>query len=254
MRQLIVLPDYDSCGKSQSALSPLITYTAVDLFRYIFHWLPELAEELNSKLLESEDENMQLIGAWHVFCESFRNEVYVERANELASVSINHRRLLASVTAQAIPWAENRQRAVILLTELFSDNDEQVRKQARSVFGYIKPEMVETHLDLAARFLESPAFLDGRSSFMRMLKEATCDVLEIIVSAVQKITDELLREGDGRRLHGTDLHYLQDILKHEYTSSESNPVVRKIILDVIDSMLLHNMYGADQMVSAHDRW
>ena len=254
MRQLIVLPSSDSCEKGQSALSPLVTHTAVDLFPYIFHWLPDLAEELTSKLLENETENMQLIGAWHVFCESFRNEAYVEKANELASATVNHRRLLASVAAQALPWAENRPRTEALLIELFSDSDEEVRKQARSVFGYIKPEEVGNHLNLAASFLESPAFLDGQSSFMRMLKEATCDVLEIIVLAVQKITDDLLREEDRRRPHGTDLHYLQDILTHEYTSSESTPEARKIILDVIDSMLLHNMYGVDQVVTAHDRW
>ncbi|OPL16008.1 MAG: hypothetical protein AVO38_01750 [delta proteobacterium ML8_D] len=254
IRRLIILPDGTPHQYDAPRLSPLITHTGVHIFPYIFHWLPELADELTSKLLESGDETKELIGAWLVFRESFRNDAYIDKANNLTSVSVDHRRLLADVAGDAIKWAENRHRAEALLKEFFFDEDEQVRRKAANAFRNVQAGEVELYRELAAVFLKSPAFPDNGFSALHMLEYATCDVLDLVIEATQQVITDITEKGDQHGRCGTDVYQLQDLLKREYTSSESNAEARKKILDLIDLMLSREIYGVDSIVTAHDRW
>jgi len=254
IRKLIVLPDGARYQYDAARLSPLITHTGIHLFPYIFHWLSELADELVTQLLSGGDETKELIGAWLVFCESFRTSACIDQADKLASVSVNHRRLLASVAADVIKWAENRHRAEALLRKFFSDGDEQVRNQAADVFRNVQAGEVELYQDLAGTFLKSPAFANNGFAVLRMLEDATCDVLVLVIEATQQVIKDIAEKGDQYGRRGTDVHQIQDLLKREYTSSESKPEARKKILDMIDLMLSCEIYGVDSILTAHDRW
>jgi hypothetical protein len=254
IRRLIAPGGDTPCQYDVQRLSPLITHTGIHLFPYIFYWLPELADELTTELLESGNETQELIGAWLIFCESFRNDAYVDKADKLASVSVDHRRLLAAVAGDAINWAENRYRVEALLKEFFFDEDEQVRIDAAEAFRNVKAEDVELYRALAAVFLKTSAFINNSFAVLHMLEEATCDVLDLVIEATQQIFTDIAEKGDQQGQHGTDLDQLQDLLKREYASSELNPKARKQILDLIDLMLFHEIYGVDSIVTAHDRW
>lgn len=231
--RLIILPDGAPHQYDSLRLSPLITHTCVDLFTYIYGWLPELADKLTTELLKSGDKTKELIGAWLVFCESFRNDGYIYKADKLASVSVDHRRLLSAVTGEVINWAENRHRAEALLKKFFFDEDEQIRNKAGNAFRDVKAEEVESYRQLAAVFLKSPAFMDNGSAVLRMLKDATCDVLDLVVDATQQVVKDITEKGDQQGRRSSDVHRLQDLLKREYASSESNAGARKKILDLI---------------------
>lgn len=254
IRQLIVLPEGAPRRHDISRLSPLITHAGIDLFPYVFYHLPEVAGELVTELLECGDKNIELIGAWLIFCHSFRDDAYVEQADKLASVSIDHRRLLADVTSDVLSWTEYRHRAETLLKEFFFDTDEQVRKKAADAFRGVKAVEVESYRDLAAIFIKSPAFTDDGFAVLHMLESATCDVLDLVVDASQQVIADIVKKGDEFGHHGTDVHQLQDLLKSEYASSEFNPEARKKILDIIDLMMMHEIYGVDSIVTAHERW
>ncbi|MBA4366617.1 MAG: hypothetical protein C0403_03145 [Desulfobacterium sp.] len=254
IRKLIVLPDSALHQYDALRLSPLVTYTGIHMFPYIFRLLPELAEELCTKLLECGDKTKELIGAWLVFCESFRNNLYISKADKLASVSLNHRRLLAGVAGDAINWTENRHRAEARLIEFFFDEDEQVRNNAAEAFRSVQAKDVELYKKLAAKFLQSPAFANNGYSLLHMLENATCDVLDLVIEATKQVIIDISINGDRHGRRSTDVHQLQKLLKREYTSSESDPEARKNILDLIDQMLSHEIYGVDSIVTAHDRW
>lgn len=254
IRRLIILPDCRLNQNAASRLSPLITHEGTKLFSYIFYWLPELADELVTELLESEDKTISMIGAWHIFRESFRNDAYSDKSNKLASISADHRMLLADITCGAINVTENRYRAEALLTEFFLDENEQVRKKAANVFSHVQSEEVELYRELAGMFLKSPAFADNDFSFLHMLKKATCDILDLVLKATQQVTTNITENKNQQAQHGPNIHTLQNLLKREYTSSESNTEAREKILDLIDHMLFHEIYGADNIVTAHDRW
>ena len=254
IRRLIILPDGTPHQYDALRLSPLITHAGIYLFRFIFQWLPELADELITELLESRDETKELIGAWLVFCESFGNDTYIDKADKLTSVSVDHRRLLAAVTGDAINWAENRHRAEALLKEFFFDADEQVRNKAADVFRNVRAEEVELYQELAAVFLKSPAFTNNSFAVLHMLEDATCDVLDLVIDATQQVITDITEKRDQQGRRGTDVYQLQDLLKREYTSSESNAGARKKILDIIDLMLSSEIYGVESIVTTHDRW
>lgn len=254
IRKLIILPQESSCSANHIRLSPLITHAGIHLFRYIFYWLPDLAKELAAALLESGDETKELIGAWLIFGQNFINDEYIEQAEQLAARSVNHRRLLADVASDVLTWTENRMRAENLLKEFFFDEDKQVREQAAHVFGNIRGEEVERCRDLSENFVQSPAFSENSFRFLHILKEASCDVLDLVILAAERLIAMTEEEG----WHGIDIkidaHYLNDLLKREYVSSEKNAAARKRLLDLTDKMLAHNLYGVDSMVTAHDRW
>ncbi|MCD4673728.1 MAG: hypothetical protein K8R77_13775, partial [Anaerolineaceae bacterium] len=254
IRRLIILPDGTPHQYDALRLSPLITHTGIYLFRFIFQWLPELADELVTELLESGDETKKLIGAWLVFCESFRNDAYINKSDKLASDSVDHRGLLAAVTGDAINWAENRHRAEALLKEFFFDEDVQVRKHSADAFRNVQAEEVELYQELAAVFLKSPAFVDNGFAVLHMLEDATCDVLDLVIDATQQVITDITEKHDQQGRRGTDVYQLQDLLKREYTSSESNAEAREKILDLIDLMLSREIYGVDSIVTTHDRW
>ena len=254
IRSLIKLPNGAPYQYSARRLSPLITRTGIHLFPYIFDWLPPLADELVSELLKSRDETIELVGAWLIFRESFRNDAYINKATELATVNTSHRRLLAQVAAGAIAWAENSHRAEALLKCFFFHDDLEVRKQAAEVFRSIQPAEVGRYRDLGAVFLQSPAFHDHGFAFLYMLENATCDVLDLVLGATQQLITDIAEKGDQHGRRSTDVHRIQSLLRREYVSSESNAEARKKILDLIDLMLFHNVYGVDSIITTHDRW
>jgi len=254
IRRLIILPDGTPHQHEEPRLCPIITDMGVRLFPYIFNFLPEIADELVAELLESGEETKELIGAWLIFGESFRTDANIDKADKLASASVDHRRLLADVTGDAIKWAENRHRAEALLKEFFFDEDEQVRNKAADAFKNVQAGEVELYRELAAVFLKSPAFTNNGFAVLHMLADATCDVLDLVIKATQQVITDITKKGDQHGQRASDLHQLQKLLKREYTSSESNAEARKKILDLIDLMLSREIYGVDRIVTTHDRW
>lgn len=250
IRKLIILPDGLSTDSHSMRLSPLISRQGIYLFPYIFNSLPELANELVTELFECVDETKQLIAAWLVFCESFRADTYLDRADELASVSIDHRRLFATVTADSISWTGNRYRAEALLKEFFFDEDELTRKHSANAFSKISGVDVEKYRELISIFITSPAFPGHSYAVLHMLENATCDVLDLVIS----VSERLVMDANQDRRRAIDSYHLESIIKKEYTSSESNTEARKKILDLIDLMMSTEMYGVDNIVAAHDRW
>lgn len=254
IHRLVLISDSTKHQNKARRLSPLTTYRSIHLFPYIFYWLPDLADELTTQLLRSGDRTKELIGAWLIFCESFRNDEFIDRANTLSSNGVDHRRLLAGVASDVIRWAENRHRAESLLKKFFFDEDKHVRNQAATVFNKIQPGEVELYSELSVVFLKSPAFPDNGFSFLRVLENATCDVLDLVIDATQQVINDIVEKGNQNVRRDTDLYGVKDLLQREYTSSESNPGARKRILDLIDLMFMHEIYGADSIVTTHDRW
>lgn len=250
IRKLIVLPRNVIENSDDICLSPLVTHQGIYLFPFIFHWLPELGKELVEQLLGCRDETKQLIGAWLVFCESYRNDNYIAQANSLAALSMQHRRLFADVTADAFSWTGNRHRAETLLKGFFFDEDEEIRKHASDVFRKTDETDIEPYRELIERFLESPAFSGNTYFVLHMLENATSDVLKLVIS----ISERLISDSKYSNQRTVDTHHLESLIKKEYTASESRPEARQRILDVIDDMLINEIYGADDVVAVHDRW
>ncbi len=234
-------------------LQILGTWYGANMYRYIDFHLPDLSEQLIERMLVSEDSALRLLGAWWLYCENFRSGRNQERASEIANLSEQHRVLYADVLADAYKWTELRNLSEQWLIQLFSDPSADVRKQVSEVFRGAANEDFRPFVHLAEKFIDSPAFLEGSFALLHALKDAACDVSELVVKASGRMLESIVERGDQNGARGTSLHQLQDLLKREYASSERRPPVRAHILNTIDFMLEKDIYGVDGILAANDR-
>lgn len=194
-----------------------------------------------------------MIGAWHVFRESFQNSDYAALADSFFQNGVVYRRLLADVTSQAVTLDEYRNRAEKILFRCFNDEDKQVRSQAGDAFREIGPSEFERYRELAVQYINSKAFERSSWAFFYAIEEAECKVDDIVISATETLMRDIERNGNDAGRRSMDLHQLQDITKEEYASSESDPNLRRKLLDLIDSMLKLELYGVESIIKAHER-
>lgn len=239
--------------KSPASLSPLITHRGTYLLPFLLYSVPDIGQRLLAQLLNSGNETMRMIGAWHVFRQSFQDPSYISQADQLLEEGAVYRRLAADVASQAITSEEFRERAELQLIRFFDDEDEQVRRQAGNIFHKIEPNEFFRFFNLARAYIASRVFDDESFAFFHALKRATCSVQELVTSAAERIVATLQANGAVRNGRQLDLHQLQDLLKQEYAISENNAELRRRLLNVIDVMLEMELYGIDEIIKSHER-
>jgi hypothetical protein len=203
--------------------------------------------------MSSDDENAQVIGTWHVIRRSFQDAEFAPLADELVESQVENRRLAAGLASQAIVHDEFRARAERQLGMFFDDDDQDVRRQAASVFRNISSDEFGRFGALAADYLNARAFKDRSFEFFHALEEAASDVGELVITSAEKLIFDLDRDEDRGGARQTDFYQLQGLLKREYAASEGNESLRKRILDVIDEMLRREVYGVDEIIRPHER-
>lgn len=232
---------------------PLVSSHGVYLLPFLLHSTPDIGKRLIYRLLVQADDTARLIGAWHVFRQSFQDAGYAPLADALLKSGVTYRRLNADVASFALTSDEYRTRAEKILRDCFADADRLVRSEAAEVFRNIKPDEFVHYRDLAFNCIASEAFRGGAWAFCHAIAQAECKVDDIVISATELLVEDIEKNGDagGRRM--TDLHRLQDMLQKEYASSDGYPDLRRRLLDLIDRMLKLELYGADKIVNAHER-
>ena len=250
----LVDPSNCKVGKQHIALSPLITRTGIYLFPYIFSQIPELAKELVDKLINSDNDDMHLIGVWLIYCESFRNENYIEIANSYPMTNPEYRKIMVSVARDVIGWTGSKHRAEKLLNVFFHDIDDNIRSTASSAFRNIDKADFIYHKGLCHNFIDSPAFTGHSSSMLYKIEDVEGNISDIIISSAEKIIHTAIAKRQAGEAFSSGLRHLQDHLKSAYLASEANPKERKQILDLIDLMLIHEIYGVEEITNVDDRY
>lgn len=244
---------HDGQERSHASLSPLITHQGTYLLPFLLHWVPDTGQRLVNRLLDSGDETMHMIGAWHVFRHSFQDPAYIPQADRLIEEGVIYRRLAAGVASKVITSEEFRERAELQLIRFFDDEDEKVRRQAGDVFHQIEPNEFVKFLHLSHAYLSSQAFYDESFAFFHALKRATCSIHDLVILAAERLIVDLRIDGKTDDIRHFDLHQLQDLIKQEYAVSESNAELREKLLNVIDTMLERELYGTDEILKAYER-
>jgi hypothetical protein len=232
---------------------PLLTAQGVNLVPFLLRSVPTIGKRLIYRLVVAGDDTSRMIGAWHIFRRSFQNGQYGPLADSLANRGVVYRRLFADIASRAITVDEYRYRAEKVLKSCFNDVDQQVRSQAADVFRNVKPDEFVRYRELAHNYLDSRAFESESWAFFHALDEAECKVDDIVISATEKLIDDVKRNGTAAGRRSMDLHQLQDTIKDEYASSEGDPKLRRRLLDLIDDMLQLELYGVDTIIKAHER-
>jgi hypothetical protein len=233
--------------------SPLLTDQGLYLLTFLLPSVPTIGEKLIYRLIVDGDDNSRMTGAWHIFRLGFHDAKYAPLAKALSESGVVYRRLAADVASHAVTHDEYRYLAENVLRLSFDDEDKQVRSQAADVFRNIKPDEFQKYRTLADQYVNSRAFESESFAFFNALQAAECKVDDIVILATEKLIIDLETNGNqgGRRM--TDWSQLQDIIKREYAASENEPSLRNRFLDLIDKMLLLEMYGTDEILRAHER-
>lgn len=255
VERLVTPPIVDKENESLTVqyLSPLVTYSGTRLLQYFFHYDSGKSSHLITKLLDSGDETMCFIAAWHIITQSYQHHEFIEIADKLVTLGPVYRRLAADIAVGAILDDGFCDRAQAQLEVFFNDPDKMVRDQASDVFRKVKGGNFERFTGLAKTYLGSKAYEGHSYSFFSALGEATCDVLDLVIESTERLVKYIEISGNNGGHQFMDLHRVQDLIKKEYVSSENNPVARKRILDIIDHTLIHEIYGAEDIVKAHER-
>lgn len=234
-------------------LAPLATHAATHLIASLLAQRPDVGRELVDRLVSSDRDEFRLVGAWHVIRASYSDASYIDLADRLAATDARSRRFAAALAADAAAHRELRDRAERQLTAYFHDTDVDVQAQAAQVFRNVDPREFNGWKSLAEAFIASPAFDRESWSFLHLLETAAGDTGELVVAAAERVIADLDAHGTagGRRV--SELHNLQDLIRRDYSSTESNEKLRERLLDVIDQMLKRNLYGAESIIKAHER-
>jgi hypothetical protein len=233
--------------------APLLTHQGVYLLPFLLRDVPAVGKRLIYRLVVLGDDTTRMVGAWHLFRQSFQDAQYAPLADALSKDGEVYRRLIADIASHTVTVDEYRYRAENVLRVSFDDEDKQVRGQAADVFRNIKPNEFERYRALATQYLHSKAFEADSWAFFHALDEAECKVDDIVIAATEKLMLDIQSNGQTGGRRSMELHQLQDIIKKEYSASEADPPLRKRLLDLIDSMLKLELYGVDTIIKAHER-
>lgn len=249
LEQLSIVTETDG---SLGGLQVLTSRVGNHLLLYILRQIPDVGERLVERLLASEDDVLCSIGAWQIISASFYDDKYIQRADRLIAESSEFKLLAVECAADAVVDGELTDRALETVSRYFNDPDKQIRAKASDVFRSIPSTNFERATSLCRRYIDSLAFDEHSFPFFDALGKATCDVIELVVSAAEKLVGAVATANAAHQ-RATDLHQLQELLKKEYAATENSPALRKRILDVLDVMLAHEMYGTDEVLKAHER-
>ncbi|MCA8287303.1 AAA family ATPase [Burkholderia vietnamiensis] len=246
-----VLATHKECDDDGNLLV-LTSRVGLRLHSLILYRETEIGDRLIECLLASKDEVLRAIGAWQVIGASFYEDRYVGAADKLIASSEEFKQLAAECAISALVEGGLTKRALTCIPQYFNDPNKQVRARAGEVFRNIPPDNFEGARHLCRQYIDSVAFDDQAASLFYALGRATCDVTDIVISAAEKLVRAVAHSSEPHR-RASDLHQLQELLKNEYSATEHAPQLRKRILDVLDVMLEHEMYGVHEVLKAHER-
>lgn len=233
-------------------LTPLSTHQGVNALFYILHGSPDIGYDLLDRLLQSDEEDQHLIGAFHLFREALYDSELATRADALISKGEIYRKLAANAAANHLPHADYRARAERQLEIFFDDQIKEIRVKAAGCFRSIKDEDLNFYRPLLRKFIRSRAFEEENFSFFLLLKETHEHTFEEVILASERLLqlfDTKTEEGNSFR----EMHYLDDLIIREYTAVADRPDLRLRLLNVIDRMLKLDLYGTEQIIKEHER-
>ena len=234
-------------------LSPLMTHSATNLLPYIVHQVPTIGRRLLSTLLTFGTPDMRLVATWHITRASYNDVSYIALADSLEQSSPDARQLASNIASHSAAEDTYRDRAVRNLLRYFDDDDQKVRNVASGVFRSIPSNRFAEFMELAQAYVTSKAFDTDSFAFLRALENAQCNVAGLVVAAAERVLVDLEAGGEEAKRRDMDIHQLRDLIKAEYAASESDPTLRRRLLDVIDQMLMLGLNGMDEVTKSHER-
>lgn len=250
LRRLIKARGKDVAGQE---LYPLAGYSGYVLTGFISNLMPKDACDFIKQMIGSGDEVLDHIGSWWAMVHSLNYELDSDWIETIKHRSPAHLRLWVRLLSQCAAATEYRNYAIEQLGSYFDHEQVEVRNTAAKVFREIKPSEFGHFRDLANRFVKSRAILNCGYGFLHLLVEAGTGISELVLSAAEVLLRDIVEKGEQLGSRGLDLRQLQGMLRAEYQASEGKEEKRKRVLDLIDFMIEHRLYGTEDLLALGDK-
>ncbi|TDV01142.1 hypothetical protein C7408_1592 [Paraburkholderia caballeronis] len=227
-----------------SSVHVLATNEATNLVAYLLRNEPASGRQLVDALLTDTDSDLRLLGEWHIIRASFYLDEYMGEADGYIRTNTDCARLAATCAAHAIKEGELTSRAMRTLSELLQSGDSDTLSNAGDVFRNVPPESFHKLTALARDYIVVTSLRDDAFPLLYGLEHATGDISELVVEAAEQLVANACKL-ERRRRRATDLQQIRTLLSREYAASENRPALRTRILDVLDTMLELDLFGAE---------
>lgn len=181
----------------------------------------------------------------------------IEESQSLAerclSGTESHRISAAKVFATNLNISHHRQFCEDKLTQLFNDDNAQVREEASQCFYRFEEKGLADSVNLIKLFINSKSFKDNCSSLIHALKNTTDKLPELFTYSVCKkwLNFIILDINNSTRKRG-DANQVSELIIRLYSQSRDQ-ALRSNCLDLIDQMLGIEVYAINQALQEFDR-
>lgn len=202
------------------------------------------------RMIISDESTVIRAGARQCCLASLNNE----EANTLVDICLNgnvvHRTAAAEIFRANLHSAYFRQYCENNLIPLFSDPDEQVRKEVSRCFSKFEGDGLANYTNLIEKFVNSPAFSTSCDSLIRALEKTTAKLPEITCLVCEKFVDSFgIQSGDIRTGSAGDSRIISKLLIRVYSQNVRKDELQSRCLNVVDRMLEIGSYGLDKALS-----
>ncbi|WP_445256997.1 hypothetical protein [Nocardioides aurantiacus] len=170
----------------------------------------------------------------------------------VASISA-HR--VASISAHRVSSevGERGQHASSILMRLMDDKDDEVRGAVAEVASALREEALGPHRNLLLALIASPAYEHATPQLLITLQEAPDRVVDLVLSAAERFVAVFGKDaGDIRTSAAGDAHYISNLVVRGLAQAR-DASHRTQLLDVLDLLLEHGVYGINDAIAGSER-
>lgn len=216
---------------------------------YLYYAMQEqfvFVKDILESFLKSENDAVNRVGARQVCVASLNNQAAKTLAEYCLNSSKHMRLSAAEVFAANVTIDVYRAICTERLTQLFNDEDKEVRDKAASCFWNIKDEDVSNYQLLIDAFIGSDAVENAPSSLISLLEQAVNRLSDTVIELIERYIKK-----QGPKHHHV-FYEINGLLSRLYAQSK-DPAIQSRCLNVIDSMVGDGVVGLNSELLLFDR-
>lgn len=206
----------------------------------------ESVKDILERFINSENDAVKTVGARQICIASLNNETAKALAENCLQGSKAMRLGAAEVFAANVKWDAHRAICTERLTQLFNDEDKEVRDKAASCFWDIKDDDLSSYLPMINSFITSTALQNAPSSLIRLLEQAVNRLPDTVIELIERYTN---KQGQNRQ---HVFYEINGLLIRLYAQSKDSAIQERC-LNVIDSMMGDGVAGLSSELLLFDR-
>jgi Novel STAND NTPase 1 len=224
------------------------------LMMYIGNKDPDVVTPVIERMLASGDDEVRRAGGV-LACRAAIEWDRPELLEQAIAGDANARAGAASMAAHRMTSdnPESSRRASETLMRLMEDDDDAVRQALAEMAPSLRGHALRPHLDLVIALIESQAYVHATPQILLALQEATDRVDDLVLAAAKRFVAVFGKDaGDIRTGAARDAHYISELVVRALAQVR-DAAQRSELLDVLDLLLEHGVYGIHEAIAQSER-